>query len=185
MRQDVNLLRCEHCRGGKSVGRDERDIDAWVVEQEPEIAAPTSPSMGTTRKAWSFSNRLAMSAACRASEPAGRGPATRPSQAVSALALGAATAAMAIRARSERSELVRNTTPPHTPHRSYERSTSMLDEPQLKTGTEVPVCLRSCVCVCMRAQIRAKGFLLLMRRYACTGALIGRRSRESSSIMRP
>src|SRR5262245_29510865 len=102
-----------------------------------------------------------MSAACTASEPAA-GPAARPSQAVSASALRTAVSVLkAIRTRPERSELVRNPTPPHIPHRSYERSTSMLGEFQLQTGTEVPSYLRSCVYVPRSGR---KAFLLLAKR---------------------
>ena len=62
------------------------------------------------------------------------------------------------------------------------------DYPDLiQPGGEVPTVATGMVLLAAkgeRAQIRAKAFLLLMRRYACTGTLIGR-SRESSSIMRP
>ena len=57
----------------------------------------------------------------------------------------------------------------------------------IQPGGEVPTVATGMVLLAAkgeRAQIRAKAFLLLMRRYACTGTLIGR-SRESSSIMRP
>ena len=34
------------CGGGKSARRDESDIDAWVIKQEPEVAGLHIPKHG-------------------------------------------------------------------------------------------------------------------------------------------
>jgi hypothetical protein len=42
----IRQCRARRCRGGKSVGRNESDIDARVIEQEPEIAGASIPKHG-------------------------------------------------------------------------------------------------------------------------------------------